>query len=864
MFTADFCNIIDIQTGSPMKRLYFRFFSVLVISTLSFLSASAQTITNFSPLTGPAGTAVTITGTGFNTTAAPNVVYFGPVRATVTAASATSLTVTAPITAGYNNISITNLTTNLTAYSAKPYNLEFPVTGEQSFADGFDLSTTFLPGKMIAGDLDNDGKIDLVAINSTSHSLAIFRNLTTDGFTFGTSINVTIGVSSVVQVLMDLDGDGKKDIVTASQSSNIISIFRNTSVPGTISFASKVDLSATSVASVAAGDLNQDGKPDLVSAGSSVLSSFKNTSTPGNLSFVKTTLAVTNISGVAVGDIDGDNLPDVAATALLGPTTTLSLFRNISTADILFASKIDFTAGSSAGRIVLADMDGDGKLDAVTQGSSFSIFRNTSSTGSISMAAKVDQTLGVSSEVVVGDLDGDGKPDFAVSLLNTGVDLTNSVAVLRNTSVPGTLSFLPRVEYPVGLNRVTSGVVMADLNGDGRPDLSVTQATVNKVVLLRNISLVEPPPSPSITSFTPVTGIPGSTVTITGSNFNTTANANKVFFGPVAGVVTAATAASLSVTIPSGAGYGPIEVLNTETNLRGVSTVRFSPSFTPAKVTSVASDMETKVDYTAGTLTTGLLVSDIDGDGKSDIAVPNQTSGNVSVFRNNASIGSFSSSSFNTKVDFAAASGPVYITGGDLDNDGKAEMVTANGTVQSLSIFRNTSSSGSITSSSFATKADITTGGNTTVVALSDINLDGKPELLYLNSGVSSLFIAKNNSVPGTLNSSSFATAVAFSTGSTPASIATGDLSGDGKPEIVVANSGSTSISVFNNASSRSSLTSGSFGLGVTFTSGTAPGSVVLGDLNGDDRRLAHTFDLHQFGRLGQQHAAEAAKGGKQ
>ena len=833
---------IVVITGSKfnslpfMKKLYALGAAVLIINASCIFKATAQTITNFSPLSGPSGTAVTITGTGYNTTASLNVVYFGPVQATVTAASATSLTVTAPITAGYNNISVTNLTTNLTAYSAKPYNLEFPVTGEQSFADGYELSTSFLPGKMIAGDLDNDGKTDLVAINSTSHSLAIFRNLTTVGFTFGASIDVAIGVSSILQVLIDLDGDGKKDIVTASQGSNVVSIFRNTSVPGTISFASKVDLSATSVTSVAAGDLNRDGKPDLVSAGSSILSSFKNTSTPGNLSFVKTTLALTNINSVAVGDIDGDNLPDVAATTLLGPATTLSLFRNISTADILFASKVDLTAGSSAGRIILADLDGDGKLDAVTQGSSFSIFRNTSSIGSISMAAKVDQMLGVSSEVVAGDLDGDGKPDLAVSLLNTGVDLTNSVAVLRNTSVPGTLSFLPRVEYPVGLNRVTSGVVMADLNGDGRPDLSVTQGSVNKVILLRNISLVEPPPSPSITSFDPAAAAPGATVTITGSNFNLNAASNKVTFGPVAAQVTAASATSLTVTVPVGAAYGPIEVLNTSTNLKGTSTSRFSPTFAPLKAVSVFTDLETKVDYIAGSLTTGLLVSDIDGDGKSDIAVPNQTSANVSVFRNNASIGSFSSSSFNPKVDFAAAGGPVYITGGDLDNDGKAEMITANGTGQSLSIFRNTSSSGSITSSSFAAKADITTGGNTTVVAVSDINLDGKPELLYLNSGVSSLFVAKNNSIPGTLNTSSFATAVSFTTGTTPSSIAVGDLNGDGKPEVVVTNTASNSISIFNNTSTRASLKSASLGGAVTLAVGNAPSTVVIGDLNGDGK----------------------------
>src|SRR5688572_25230611 len=69
---------------------------LLLIVAMSPAYAQVPTITNVSPLSGPVGTAVTITGTNFSTTAANNTVFFGAVKATVTAASATSLTVTVP------------------------------------------------------------------------------------------------------------------------------------------------------------------------------------------------------------------------------------------------------------------------------------------------------------------------------------------------------------------------------------------------------------------------------------------------------------------------------------------------------------------------------------------------------------------------------------------------------------------------------------------------------------------------------------------------------------------------------------------------------------------------------------------------
>ena len=93
---------------------------LLIVTGLLFaFNTKAQTpvITSFSPLNGAAGTTVTISGTDFNTIPSNNVVFFGATRATLTMASATSLTVTVPTGATFAPITVLNTGNALAAYS---------------------------------------------------------------------------------------------------------------------------------------------------------------------------------------------------------------------------------------------------------------------------------------------------------------------------------------------------------------------------------------------------------------------------------------------------------------------------------------------------------------------------------------------------------------------------------------------------------------------------------------------------------------------------------------------------------------------------------------------------------------------------
>ncbi|MGF1924324.1 MAG: cadherin-like beta sandwich domain-containing protein [Bacteroidia bacterium] len=89
----------------------------VITYTITVTRFNDITITSFSPLSGPIGTAVTITGKNFNTTPGNNIVFFGATRGTVTNASATSLTVIVPAGLTYSSLTVLNTGTKTSAQS---------------------------------------------------------------------------------------------------------------------------------------------------------------------------------------------------------------------------------------------------------------------------------------------------------------------------------------------------------------------------------------------------------------------------------------------------------------------------------------------------------------------------------------------------------------------------------------------------------------------------------------------------------------------------------------------------------------------------------------------------------------------------
>ena len=183
---------------------------------------------------------------------------------------------------------------------------------------------------------------------------------------------------------------------------------------------------------------------------------------------------------------------------------------------------------------------------------------------------------------------------------------------------------------------------------------------------------------PIINSFTPSSGAIGTTVTITGAGFNTQKNNDIVFFGATKATVTAAGTNSLTVTVPAGASFGPVTILNTATGLATSSTKFFTPTFAPNTGNITTADMNGKVDFTTNANPYAVAIGDIDGDGKPDLIVANYSTNSISVFQNTSISGIINSNSFAAKVDFATGINPCAIAVGDIDGDGKLDLIVAN------------------------------------------------------------------------------------------------------------------------------------------------------------------------------------------
>jgi len=669
------------------------------------------------------------------------------------------------------------------------------------------------------------------------------------------------GVDPLSVAAADINGDGQPDLIVANYGDNTVSVLLNTTAAGAAvpSFApQQAFATGTNPRSVTIADVNGDGKPDIIVANraSNTLSVLLNTTAAGatlpSFAAQQTFATGANPFSVAIADVNGDGKPDLIVANGNDNTVSILLNSTASGAGISsFAAQQTFATGTSPVSLCAADINGDGKPDllvANVNDNTVSVLLNNTATGTMTSTFGAQQTFvaGTAPEsLAAADINGDGKPDVVVTNLHA-----NTVSVLLNTTVSGAITsdFAARQTFATGANPIA--VAAADINGDGRPDLIVANVDDGTISTLLNITATGAmmPSFAAQKSFTT-----GSPVSITSVDLNSDGKLDVIVANAGSNTVSvlldatglADTAINFATQQPfntgsypgstitadidgvdyNGSGKPDVIVANTLGN-----TISILRNITPPGANTPSFSAQQVL--TTGTNPMALAVADVNGDGKPDLLAANMGDNTVSVLLNTTVPGS-ASPKFATQQTFATGTGPYSLTTTDIDGDGKPDLIVANSGGGGVSVLLNTTVAGAALPS-FSTQQHFATGASFTSVIAADINGDGKPDLIVSNFITSTGSVLINTTAPGT-GAPNFATPQPFAAGSNPQSIITADINGDGKPDLIIANGGSNTIAVLLNITV-TGATIASFSTLQTFTVGNVPGSLTAADLNGDGK----------------------------
>ncbi len=904
-------------------RLFITLFSILAISEV-FAQNPIPLITSFQPLSAHYGDTVVFTGKNFSGSTSQNIVRFGGVNAKVITSDSSKILATVPKGAQYGTVEV--VVKGLSAVSPSFFVPLFPnddTLNSGTFTPRTDRTAGLSPSNIALGDLDRDGLLDVVVTNDGSAVVSIFQNISS-GKTIIVSAAVHIGVGMAANhaAIADIDGDGRLDILTANRGSHSISVLRNISSPGTLSassFESKREFTVgTSPYSVFVCDLDLDGQKDVIVAnnGSNSVSVFRNISLPGSISFApRVDLPVGSAPfSAAAFDLNNDSKPEIITSNYNG--NNVSILRNRTKTDfasgISFAAKIDLPTGASPAGIAVGDVNNDGKLDIVTAntvGNTITVFKCTAieqdTIKASSFSVRQDFAVGINPMgVALGSLNGDPRVDIVVTNWNGG-----SISYFQNNSTSDSVILSTRISLTAGDG--ARGVTVGDLDLDSKPDILTACLAGNIWSIYQNNSDVPDAPknltavpgnekvtltwyksrTANIVRYNIYKGIRQDSLVLIDSTSGNTPDSAKTITGIPSGVLSYFAVSAVKAngseskfsntvsampfdTIPP----APPKTLMVKDSLRYYLLVTWNQNLEKdflryrlygdtlqqslqlidstskgSADTLMAIDPKTNSRYFAAVTAvdiygnesgfSNMVSSQLQSGGRpipeimgfsrgagkfnDTIALTakgffsKNQSAIVRIGKNRANVVKSDSSNIIVKVPLGAQYGPIEIA---------ANGYTALSTRMFLPVFNG---GGNVDAGSFGQPVNNLTGSSPTSTAMGDLDGDGLLDVVVTNDANSLLLIFQNISMH---DSTSFAKPVQKTIGVGAHHVILADIDGDGRLDLVTANRGAASISVVRNKHLTGPLTAASFDSAINFPVGNNPFTTACGDIDQDGR----------------------------
>ncbi len=658
-------------------------------------------------------------------------------------------------------------------------------------------------------DLNADGKLDVIA--GAGATFNVYLNNGDGTFLDPQPISLPADATGLGMAIADFNGDGHPDlVVTCSAATGGFYFVRGA---GGSSFlpAVRYSVAASYPVVAAAGDVNGDGKADVVVADSGVLTvRFGNGD--GTFGAESAASTLTNVTALALADLNGDGKMDIVVTGDEGVrvifdyaypvNTTLNLSApskpidlrvadidedghlDIATSDDIdvrfykghgtsvFDPWVTIPAGPKPEHLDVADFDGDGHLDIVASQQTAGSLSTVRGHGNGTFDAPVLYgTVQVPAGVMAGDFNQDGHQDFIAISFAAGLEMHFG---------NGNGTFGAWASYLAGTQ--PTSVVLGDVNRDGRRDMFTVGHGDNSLsVFVGNGNGSFQPRVIRATDTGPKT-VAVADLDEDGFTDVLVSNANSISRWPGG----AGGALGTRVDIPL-AGTRTLAVgdFNGDSHRDVVVGRGGASNFVTVLLGDGHGGLTAAGDYPT-TVVTSIAIGDLNGDGHPDLATcSGDPSGEHSQYVVSILLGN-GDGSFKPHVDYPCGTDPMAVAIGDLDGDSHADVVTANYHSGSLGLLYG-NGNGTL-QSVVSLNADNVQG-----VAIADLDGDGKPELIGSQTVLYSVAVFKN------LGGRAFEPLRGFAAGAYPSAIAVGDVSGDGRPDLVVTGEESNTLFVLRN-----------------------------------------------------------------